>query len=110
MTMTTHAFVQKLRKQGVRCGDVVRLRGKPHYIQGVTNQYITLVSMDERKMFITLWGWEMHKNKPSKHKPVLVKKRNPVVAALVANPKRNAGKHKGNQKDSLTMLDTTEKE
>jgi hypothetical protein len=56
MTMTTHAFVQKLRKQGVRCGDVVRLRGKPHYIQGLTNQYITLVSMDERKMFITLWG------------------------------------------------------
>lgn len=56
MTTTTHAFVQKLRKQGVRCGDVVHLRGKPHYIQGVTNQYITLVSMDERKMFITLWG------------------------------------------------------
>ena len=52
----------------------------------------------------------MHKNKPSKHKPVLVKKRNPVVAALVANPKRNAGKHKSNRAADLTMLGTTEKE
>jgi hypothetical protein len=36
----------------------------------------------------------MHKSKPSKHKPVLSKKRNPVVVALLTNPKRNAGRHK----------------
>ena len=54
----------------------------------------------------------MHKNKPSKHKPVLVKKRNPVVAALLRNPKRNAGKHKtkSTQSVDLTMLDIPEKE
>jgi hypothetical protein len=52
----------------------------------------------------------MHKNKPSKHKPVLVKKpRNPVVAALLTNPKRNAGKHTPNRAD-LTMLEPTDKE
>jgi hypothetical protein len=56
MSMTTHAFVQQLRRKGVRCGDVVRLRNKPHYIQSVTAQYIVMVSMDERKMFVTLWG------------------------------------------------------
>ena len=52
----------------------------------------------------------MHKNKLSKHKPVLTKKRNPVVAALVKNPKRNAGKHKPQRAADLTMLDITEKE
>lgn len=53
----------------------------------------------------------MHKNKPSKHKPVLVKKRNPVVAALLKNPKRNAGAHKPKaERSPLTMLDITEKE
>ena len=52
----------------------------------------------------------MHKNKLSKHKPVLTKKRNPVVAALVKNPKRNAGKHKSQRAGNLTMLDITEKE
>lgn len=52
----------------------------------------------------------MHKNKPSKHKPVLVKKRNPVVAALLRNPKRNAGKHKDKTLPNLTMLDVAEKE
>jgi hypothetical protein len=36
----------------------------------------------------------MHKNKPNKHQPLLPKKRNPVVAALLKNPKRNAGAHK----------------
>lgn len=51
----------------------------------------------------------MHKNKLSKHKPVLTKKRNPVVAALVKNPKRNAGKHR-TKVPPLTMLDITEKE
>lgn len=53
----------------------------------------------------------MHKNKLSKHKPVLTKKpRNPVVAALLKNPKRNAGKHKSQRAADLTMLDITEKE
>jgi hypothetical protein len=54
----------------------------------------------------------MHKNKLSKHKPVLTKKpRNPVVAALVKNPKRNAGAHKAKaDPQPLTMLDITEKE
>lgn len=52
----------------------------------------------------------MHKNKPSKHKPVLIKKRNPVVAALLTNPKRNAGKHKQTPRNDLTVLDTTDKE
>lgn len=52
----------------------------------------------------------MHKNKPSKHKPVLIKKRNPVVAALLRNPKRNAGKHKDITLHKLTMLDVAEKE
>ena len=54
----------------------------------------------------------MHKNKLSKHKPVLItqpKPRNPVVAALTKNPKRNAGKHR-TKVPSLTMLDITEKE
>ena len=52
----------------------------------------------------------MHKNKPSKHKPVLIKKRNPVVAALMTNPKRNAGKHKQTPRNDLTVLDKTDKE
>jgi hypothetical protein len=53
----------------------------------------------------------MHKKKQSKHKPVLTKKRNPVVAALLRNPKRNAGAHKTASKaEPLTMLDITEKE
>ena len=54
----------------------------------------------------------MHKNKLSKHKPVLTKKpRNPVVAALVKNPKRNAGRHKAKaEQQPLTMLDIDEKE
>jgi Asp/Glu/hydantoin racemase len=54
----------------------------------------------------------MHKNKLSKHKPVLTttKPRNPVVAALVKNPKRNVGKHKSTRAADLTMLDLTEKE
>lgn len=53
----------------------------------------------------------MHKNKLSKHKPVLTKKRNPVVAALLKNPKRNAGRHKAKaEKTDLTLLDITEKE
>ena len=54
----------------------------------------------------------MHKNKLSKHKPVLVKQpkpRNPVVAALVREPKRNAGKHRTKVPD-LTMLDLADKE
>jgi hypothetical protein len=56
----------------------------------------------------------MHKNKLSKHKPVLTtqtKPRNPVVAALLKAPKRNAGKHKPKaDQQPLTMLDITEKE
>ena len=55
----------------------------------------------------------MHKNKLSKHKPVLTtqtKPRNPVVATLLKNPKRNAGKHKPTQSADLTMLDLTDKE
>ena len=58
----------------------------------------------------------MHKNKLSKHKPVLTtpKPRNPVVAALLKAPKRNAGAHKpkarAEQPAPLTMLDITEKE
>lgn len=54
----------------------------------------------------------MHKNKLSKHKPVLTtqtKPRNPVVAALLKAPKRNAGKHR-TKVPPLTMLDITEKE
>jgi hypothetical protein len=49
----------------------------------------------------------MHKSKPSKHKPVLSKKRNPVVVALLTNPKRNAGMHKPKRATTLTMLDLT---
>ena len=51
----------------------------------------------------------MHKSKPSKHKPVLAKKRNPVVVALLTNPKRNAGAHKKGKPAflTLTMLDLT---
>jgi len=52
----------------------------------------------------------MHKNKPSKHRPLLIKKRNPVVAALLQNPKRNVGPHKKRAQRDLTMLDLTEKE
>jgi hypothetical protein len=56
----------------------------------------------------------MHKNKLSKHKPVLItqpKPRNPVVAALTKNPKRNAGRHKAKAELApLTMLDIADKE
>jgi hypothetical protein len=55
----------------------------------------------------------MHKNKLSKHKPVLItqpKPRNPVVAALTKNPKRNAGQHKSKRAADLTMLDIADKE
>lgn len=35
----------------------------------------------------------MHKNKPSKHKPMRTPKpRNPVVLTMLAKPKRNQGK------------------
>ena len=33
----------------------------------------------------------LKKNKQSKHQPI--RKRNPVVVALLTNPKRNAGRH-----------------
>lgn len=56
----------------------------------------------------------MHKKKQTKHKPVLTKERNPVVVALIRDPKRNAGAHKVARKEEpltpLTMLDVTEKE
>lgn len=61
-------------------------------------------------MYYKKKGVEMHKNKPSKHKPVLIKKRNPVVAALLTNPKRNAGKHKQQSRTDLTVLDKADKE
>jgi hypothetical protein len=51
----------------------------------------------------------MHKSKPSKHKPVLSKKRNPVVVAMLTNPKRNTGRHNLKKPAflTLTMLDLT---
>ena len=38
-----------------RVGDVVRLGGKPHYLYSINPDHVTLVSMDERKMLVTLW-------------------------------------------------------
>ena len=56
MKNDTDHFVQMLRKQGKRAGDVVHLHGKPHLIYEMSETSVTLFSMDERKLFITLNG------------------------------------------------------
>jgi len=51
----------------------------------------------------------MKKTKQSKHRPI--RKRNPVVVALLTQPKRNAGKHKSTVKPNnvrSNKVDTTE--
>jgi len=53
---TTANLVKTIREMDKRVGDVVHVGGKPHYIYGITKDNITLVSMCERKLFVTLWG------------------------------------------------------
>lgn len=52
---TTQTLAKKIRQEGKQIGDVVQVGGKPHYIYGMTKDNVTLVSMDERKMLVTLW-------------------------------------------------------
>jgi hypothetical protein len=51
----TITFVQLLRKQGKQTGDTVHIKRKPHYIYEIREDSMTFVSMDERKVFVTLW-------------------------------------------------------
>jgi hypothetical protein len=51
----TITLVQVLRKQGKQVGDTVHIKRKPHYIYDIKPDSMTLVSMDERKVFVTLW-------------------------------------------------------
>ena len=51
----TITLVQLLRKQGKQVGDTVHIKRKPHYIYDIRPDSMTLVSMDERKVFVTLW-------------------------------------------------------
>ena len=48
-------LLQLLRKQGKQVGDTVHVKRKPHYIHDIRPDSMTLVSMDERKVFVTLW-------------------------------------------------------
>jgi len=48
-------LAQVLRKQGKQVGDMVHIKRKPHYIYDIRPDCMTLVSMDERKVFVTLW-------------------------------------------------------
>jgi hypothetical protein len=48
----------------------------------------------------------MKKSKVSKHKPI--RKRNPVVVALLTQPKRNAGRHGKPNNVRTNRIDTTE--
>jgi len=54
----TITLVQLLRKQGKQVGDTVHIKRKPHYIYDIKPDCMTLVSMDERKVFVTLWDKE----------------------------------------------------
>jgi hypothetical protein len=51
----TITLVQLLRKQDKQVGDTVHVKRKPHYIYDIRPDSMTLVSMDERKVFVTLW-------------------------------------------------------
>jgi hypothetical protein len=55
MNNETITLVQLLRKQGKQVGDTVHIRRQPHYIYEIREDNMTLVSMDERKVHITLW-------------------------------------------------------
>jgi hypothetical protein len=55
MNNETITLVQLLRKQGKQVGDIVHIRRQPHYIYEIREDNMTLVSMDERKVHITLW-------------------------------------------------------
>jgi hypothetical protein len=55
MNNETITLVQLLRKQGKQVGDIVRIKRQPHYIYEIREDNMTLVSMDERKVHITLW-------------------------------------------------------
>ena len=56
MRNDTITFVQLLRKQGKQVGDTVHIKRKPHYIYDIRPDCIVIVSMDERKVYTTLWG------------------------------------------------------
>lgn len=56
MSSTTVQFVKTLREKDAQVGDVVHLRNKPHYIYDIRPDCIVIVSMDERKVYTTLWG------------------------------------------------------
>ncbi len=55
MNNDTITFVQLLRKQGKQTGDIVHIKRRPHYIYDIRPDCMTFVSMDERKVFVTLW-------------------------------------------------------
>ena len=55
MKTDTITLVQVLRKQGKQVGDTVHIQRKPHYIYDIREDSITLVTMDERRVHVTLW-------------------------------------------------------
>ena len=54
--ITVAEFVKRLRAKNVKAGDVVHFRRKQHFVYEVRDSFIVIVSMDERKMFLTLYG------------------------------------------------------
>lgn len=52
---STENLIERIRREGKQVGDVIRVGGKPHYLYSINPDHVTLVSMDERKMLVTLW-------------------------------------------------------
>lgn len=49
------SIIKQLRSNAQE-GDEVRIKGKPYYIYEMSDKHIVLVSMDERRVFTTLYG------------------------------------------------------
>lgn len=47
---------KQLRAKGKQAGDEVHVKGKSYYIYEMSDKHIVLVSMDERRVFTTLYG------------------------------------------------------
>jgi hypothetical protein len=53
---TVKEYARKILNAGLQVGDVVRFNKRPHYIYEIHQDRVVLCTMDEHKLFITLWG------------------------------------------------------
>jgi hypothetical protein len=53
---TVKEFVASIRDRKKPVGSVIRFNKNPHYIFEVQPDRLVLCTMDENKLFITLWG------------------------------------------------------